>query len=59
MATLIPLIIGKHCVGHIIQRGPKGVEAFDANERTLGTFATAAEAVAALVAAASAPEDAA
>jgi hypothetical protein len=36
------------CIGHLLSRGPRGVEAFDAGDTSLGTFATAAEAAAAL-----------
>ena len=56
--VLIPVLVHERCIGHVINRGPAGFEAFNSAERSLGTFSTAADAVAALVAAASAPEDA-
>jgi hypothetical protein len=56
--VLIPVLVRERCLGHVIERGHTGFEAFDAAEQSLGTFATAAEAVAALIAAASSPEDA-
>jgi hypothetical protein len=31
---------GQTCIGHIINRGRSGFEAFDADERSLGVFAT-------------------
>jgi hypothetical protein len=39
------------CVGFIIGRGRQGYETYDAEERSLGVFATAAEAANALTAA--------
>jgi hypothetical protein len=39
---------GRDCIGFLLSRGRSGVEAFDANERSIGIFAdakTAAEAV--------------
>jgi hypothetical protein len=56
---LIPLIVHERCIGHFLARGREGHEAFDADEQSLGVFPTAAEAVAALIAASSEPEDAA
>jgi hypothetical protein len=35
---LVPIIAGRVCIGHLISLGPRGVEAFDTNERTLGVF---------------------
>jgi hypothetical protein len=35
---------GKQCVGFLLQRGKRGVEAFDRGERSLGLFKTAAAA---------------
>lgn len=40
---------GQQNLGHVISRGKCGVEAFDANEASLGIFATQAEAVAAVI----------
>jgi hypothetical protein len=35
---------GQTCIGHFISRGRQGIEAFDAEERSLGLFATRREA---------------
>jgi hypothetical protein len=43
---------GRVCVGWIISRGPRGFEAFDSSERSLGTFETQREAAASISAAA-------
>lgn len=56
---LIPILAGDVCIGHVLERGPSGFEAFDAGDQSLGLFATASEAIAALIAASSTPEDAA
>lgn len=29
---------GTRCIGHLLSRGPKGVEAFDRNDNSLGPF---------------------
>jgi hypothetical protein len=29
---------GQSCIGHLLPRGPQGVEAFDACDRSLGIF---------------------
>lgn len=31
---------GARCLGHVLSRGPKGVEAFDQNDNSIGTFPT-------------------
>jgi hypothetical protein len=31
---------GQHCIGHLLPRGKAGVEAFDADDHSLGTFPT-------------------
>jgi hypothetical protein len=31
---------GQSCIGHVISRGRAGLEAFDADDQSLGTFAT-------------------
>ena len=35
---------GQRCLGHIIMRGKRGFEAFDADDNRLGTFLTDREA---------------
>jgi Na+/proline symporter len=57
-SALIPVLISDRYVGCLLDRGKLGHEAFNAAERSLGTFASAAEAVAALIAAASEPPEA-
>jgi hypothetical protein len=42
---------GQVCVGHVLNRGKSGVEAFDVDDRSLGLFANQYEAMAALSAA--------
>ena len=39
---------GRACCGHVISRGPKGWEAFNQHDESVGTFASAREAAAAL-----------
>jgi hypothetical protein len=45
---MVPVIAGTTCVGFLLNRGRGGVEAFDRNEQSLGIFATAIEAAAAI-----------
>lgn len=52
-STLIPILAGNVCLGHLIERGRSGFEAYDADDKSIGTFATAAAAVEALIDAAS------
>ena len=40
---------GRHCLGHVLSRGPKGFEAFNTDDRSLGLFQSQAEAANALV----------
>jgi hypothetical protein len=40
---------GGTCLGHIVNRGPAGYEAFDIDDRSLGIFSTQREAAAALM----------
>jgi len=35
---------GRDCIGHLIDRGREGVEAFTADEKSLGVFESAARA---------------
>jgi hypothetical protein len=48
MPRLVPVMAGGVCTGHLINLGPRGVEAFDRNEHTLGVFASVIEAAAAV-----------
>ena len=52
---LIPILAGERCIGHVIDRGRGGFEAFDRNDKSLGVFMNASAAVEALIAAASKP----
>jgi len=45
---MIPVMAGRACAGFLISAGPRGVEAFDAAERSLGVFANAIEAAVAV-----------
>jgi hypothetical protein len=48
---LLSVYDGQTCIGHLIQRGKCGVEAFDLDDRSLGVFASQHEAIEALIAA--------
>lgn len=50
-SALQSVYCGRSCVGFLLARGRDGVEAFDADERSLGLFANAKAAHAAIVAA--------
>lgn len=43
------VIAGERCIGHLLKRGREGVEAFDADTKSLGTFPTDKAAVAELL----------
>jgi hypothetical protein len=45
---LTPVIISGVCVGHLVSVGPRGFEAFDRREQSLGIFQNASDAVAAV-----------
>jgi hypothetical protein len=45
---LVSVMNGGSCVGFLIRLGPRGVEAFDADENSLGTFPDALSATAAI-----------
>jgi hypothetical protein len=47
-APMISVYDGRECVGFVIARGKLGFEAFDRNERSVGTYSTQREAVAAI-----------
>jgi hypothetical protein len=50
--SLIPVVVNNQCLGHLIGRR-SGFEAFDREDRSLGTFQIAKQAAAAVVDAAS------
>ena len=41
--ALLAVYDGRNCVGHLLHRGKSGVEAFDADDNSLGLFPTQAE----------------
>jgi hypothetical protein len=41
--TLVSVFDGRKFLGTVIPRGPRGYEAFDANEKSLGLFPTQAD----------------
>lgn len=43
-AAMLSVFDGRECVGFLLRRGRAGIEAFTADEKTLGTFATEREA---------------
>jgi hypothetical protein len=45
---LVPVMVGGICAGHLINLGPRGIEGFDRNERSLGVFTSVIEASAAV-----------
>ena len=57
MPRLTPIFAHQRCVGFLVSAGPRGVEAYDANEKSLGIFPNAIEAAVAIeqVAAAACP----
>ena len=42
--AMLSVYDGQRCLGHIIARGKRGFEAFDADDCSLGTFPTEHEA---------------
>jgi hypothetical protein len=48
---MVSVFDGRKCLGIVLSRGPKGFEAFTADERSLGLFPTQADAANALSAA--------
>jgi hypothetical protein len=40
---------GRQCLGHVLSRGPKGFEAFDRDDKSLGIFETRRQAANALL----------
>jgi hypothetical protein len=47
-SPMLSVYDGRTCIGWIMSRGKAGFEAFDADQRSLGVFATQREAAAAL-----------
>jgi hypothetical protein len=47
-ARFWPIVARGKCLGHLMTRGVHGVECFDRDDRSLGIFATAEAALAAL-----------
>jgi hypothetical protein len=47
-ATWAAVCVGCQCIGHVVWRGMRGIEAFDRDDKSLGLFATQAEAANAL-----------
>ena len=45
---MLSVYVGRSCVGWIFARGKLGFEAFDADQKSLGTYPTQREAAAAL-----------
>jgi hypothetical protein len=48
LTSLSYVLTNDRCVGYLIKRGKTGFEAFDADDRSLGTFAAEDDAVAAV-----------
>jgi len=49
-AAMVSVYDGRSCIGFIFARGKLGLEAFTADERSVGTFATKRDAANALMA---------
>ena len=48
-APLAYVYDGQQCLGHVLSRGPKGYEAFDRHDRSLGLYPTGKQAANALM----------
>ena len=46
---MVAVYDGQRCVGHVLRRGTAGFEAFDADNRSLGTYLSQREAAAAIM----------
>jgi hypothetical protein len=42
--SLLSVYDGTSCLGHLLNRGPRGWEGFDVNDKSFGTFPTMQEA---------------
>ena len=58
MSVLTAVLAGSTCIGHVLLQHGQQAQACDRDDRLLGTFANKTDALAAVVAAASAPEPA-
>jgi hypothetical protein len=47
--SLLSVYDGQRCIGHVLARGKTGFEAFDAEERAIGIYATQREAANAIM----------
>ena len=54
-APLAYVYDGQQCLGHVLGRGPKGFEAFNRDDKSVGIFETQRQAANALVVAEGAP----
>jgi hypothetical protein len=45
---LVPVMDGQTCIGHLLRRGPAGVEAFNKTDASLGLFPNDREAASAV-----------
>jgi hypothetical protein len=45
---MTPIFAGTQCIGFVLARGGRGYEAFTAADKSIGTFASQREAVAAI-----------
>ena len=46
--AMVSAFDGRLCIGHVLRRGPRGYEAFDSHDVSLGVYPSKAEAAAAL-----------
>ena len=46
---LVSIYDGRECLGHVLSRGPKGFEAFDRDDQSVGIFETQRQAANALL----------
>ena len=46
---MVAVYDGQRCIGHVLERGKGGCEAFDADNRSLGVFPSQREAAAAIM----------
>jgi hypothetical protein len=48
LAGEVPVMAGQACIGFLVSQGPRGVAAYDRNEKSLGVFADVLAAAAAV-----------
>jgi hypothetical protein len=46
--AMVSVVDDRRCVGHVLRRGPRGYEAFDSHDVSLGVYPSKAEAAGAL-----------